>query len=119
VQGVEQMQADALDSALSTFSAIVRLKPDFAEGWNKRATIYFMLGQNEQSLKDCDEVLKRNPKHFGALAGAGQIHLQLGHPEQALEFFRRAVAINPNLQGPAEMIPMLEHYLRMERRNTT
>ena len=55
-RGLEQMQASALMDALATFSAIVRLRPDFAEGWNKRATIYFLLGRNEESLKDCDEV---------------------------------------------------------------
>src|SRR5882757_6537099 len=87
-RGVEQMQASALSEALATFTTIVRRKPEFAEGWNKRATIYFLLGRNEESLKDCDEVFKRNPKHFGALAGAGQIHLQRGDPERALDFFR-------------------------------
>ena len=118
-RGLEQMQAAALPDALATFSAIVKRKPAFAEGWNKRATILFMLGRNEESLKDCDEVLKRNRKHFGALAGAGQIHLQLGHPELALEFFRRAVDVNPNLEGPAEMIRVLEQWLREQRPNRT
>jgi tetratricopeptide (TPR) repeat protein len=111
-QGVEQMQSGSMTDALATFDLIVKRKPDFAEGWNKRATIYFLLGRNVESLKDCDEVFKRNPRHFGALAGAGQIHLQLGHAELALDFFRRAVAVNPNMEGPAEMIPMLEEMLR-------
>ena len=116
-RGLEQMQASALMDALATFSAIVRLRPDFAEGWNKRATIYFLLGRNEESLKDCDEVLKRSRKHFGALAGAGQIHLRLGNAELALKFFRRAAEVNPNLEGVAEMIPMLEQLLRDQRPN--
>ena len=118
-RGLEQMQAAALPDALATFSAVVKRKPAFAEGWNKRATILFLLGRNEESLKDCDEVLKRNRKHFGALAGAGQIHLQLGHPELALEFFRRAVDVNPNLEGPAELIRVLEQLLREQRPNRT
>jgi tetratricopeptide (TPR) repeat protein len=118
-RGVEQMQASDLDAALATFSEIVRRKPEFAEGWNKRATVYFLLGQNEKSLLDCDEVLKRNPNHFGALAGAGQIHLQMGNPELALKFFQRAVEVNPNLEGPAQAIPMLENFLSEKRRNTT
>ncbi len=111
-RGLEQMQAAALNDALETFSVIVRRKPGFAEGWNKRATVYFLLGRTDESLKDCAEVLKRNPKHFGALSGAGQIHLQLGHPDLALDFFRRALAVNPNLDGLAEMIPVLEQLLR-------
>jgi len=118
-RGLAQMRASELDGALATFSEIVQRKPDFSEGWNKRATIYFMLGENEKSLKDCDEVIKRNPHHFGALSGAGQIHLQLGNPRQALEFFRRAVEANPNLEGPARLIPELEEHLRDVDRNTT
>ena len=120
-RGLSQMQASAFDEALATFSDIVARKPGFAEGWNKRATIYFLIGENEKSLLDCDEVLKRNPNHFGALSGAGQIHLKLGNPERALEFFKRALKVNPNLEGLAQIVPMLEQHLR-ERgppRNTT
>ena len=113
------MQAAAFVDALATFNEVVRRKPTFAEGWNKRATIYFLLGENEKSLKDCEEVFKRNPNHFGALSGAGQIHLQLGNLRRALEFFRRAVEVNPNLDGPAQMIPMLVQQLRDDDRNRT
>lgn len=116
-RGVEQMQESALDDALTTFDEIVRRKPSFAEGWNKRATIYFLLGENEKSLRDCDEVLKRNPKHFGALSGAGQIHLQMGNMRRALDFLRRAVEVNPNLDGPAQMIPLIEQRLRDDDKN--
>lgn len=118
-RGVEQMQESALDDALTTFDEIVRRKPAFAEGWNKRATIYFLLGENEKSLRDCDEVLTRNPKHFGALSGAGQIHLQLGNLRRALDFLRRAVEVNPNLDGPAQMIPLIEQRLRDADKNRT
>ena len=118
-RGMEQMEATALEDALATFSTIVKRKPAFAEGWNKRATIHFLLGHFEESLKDCDEVFKRNPKHFGALSGAGQIHLQLGHPDLALDFFRRAVAVNPNLEGAAAMIPVLEELLRGQQPQRT
>jgi len=118
-QGIHQMQAANLDDALTTFNEIIRRKPSFAEGWNKRATILYMTGEHRQSLKDCDEVLKRNPKHFGALSGAGQIHLQLGHPELALDFFRRALAVNPNLEGAAAVIPVLEELLREQQPQRT
>ncbi len=118
-RGVEQMQASELVDALATFTTIVRRKPDFAEGWNKRATVLFLLGRNEESLKDCDEVFKRNPKHFGALAGAGQIHLLLGDPERALDYFRRALEVNPGMEGPAEIIPILEQLLSEPRPNRT
>jgi tetratricopeptide (TPR) repeat protein len=111
-RGVGQMQSAAFDDALATFNDIVARKPAFAEGWNKRATIYFLMGDNEKSLKDCDEVFKRNPNHFGALSGAGQIHLKLGNLELALQFFKRALKVNPNLEGLAQMVPMLEQHLR-------
>ena len=97
----------------------MKRKPAFAEGWNKRATIYFLLGRYDESLMDCDQVLKRNPKHFGALSGAGQIHLQLGNAERALDYFRRALAVNPNLQGAAEIVPVLEEILRGQSRQRT
>ena len=113
-RGTEQMQAADLEDALATFSTIVSKKPAFAEGWNKRATILFLLGRHEESLKDCDQVLKRNPRHFGALSGAGQIHLQLGHAELALDFLRRALAVNPNLEGAAQIVPVLEELLRQQ-----
>ena len=115
-RGLEQMQSSALGDALATFNEVVRRKPSFAEGWNKRATIYFLLGEHEKSLRDCEEVFKLNPN---ALAGAGQIHLQLGNVRSALEFFRRAVKVNPNLEGPAQMIPLLERYLQDDDRNRT
>jgi tetratricopeptide (TPR) repeat protein len=118
-RGVEQMESAAFDDALATFDEIVRRKPAFAEGWNKRATIYFLLGRFEASLHDCDEVFKRNPQHFGALAGAGQIYLRLGDARRALEFFRRAVDVNPNLEGPAQMIPLLEEQLQTDDRHRT
>lgn len=118
-RGLEQIQASALGDALATFNEVVRRKPAFAEGWNKRATIYFLLGENEKSLKDCEEVFKRNPNHFGALSGAGQIHLQSGDVRRALGFFRHAIEVNPNLEGPAQMIPLLEQHLRNDNRNKT
>lgn len=118
-RGLGQMQASALDEALATFSEVVRRKPDFAEGWNKRATIWFLLGENEKSLLDCEKVLERNPQHFGALSGAGQIHLQLGNPRRALEMFRRAVEVNPTLEGPAHLIPMIEQHLSEDDKDRT
>jgi tetratricopeptide (TPR) repeat protein len=118
-RGVSQMAAAALGDALVTFDEIVRRRPAFAEGWNKRATVYFLLGRYAESLKDVDEVLQRNRHHFGALSGAGQIHLQLGNERLALEFFQRALAVNPNLEGLDQLIPILKERVRKKSRNTT
>jgi len=96
-RGLEQMNASHGEQAVETFSEIIRRKPEFAEGWNKRATVYYLMGEYQKSLADCDEVMKRNPYHFGALSGYGMIYLQLDQPARALEYFEKALAVNPNL----------------------
>jgi tetratricopeptide (TPR) repeat protein len=107
-RGVTELGAERFAEAIATFTRVIELKPDFAEGWNKRATAYFLTGDYRRSLADCDEVIKRNPQHFGALSGYGQIYLQLDEPEKALEYFRRALEVNPNLEGVLTMIERLE-----------
>lgn len=106
-RGIAQMESSRLREAVGTFSEIIRRKPSFAEAWNKRATIYYLLGDYALSLKDCEQVLQRNPNHFGALSGTGQIHLQLGDIDQALVYFERALAVNPNLESAAAMVLLL------------
>src|SRR6267143_4630520 len=91
-KGVAEMGEQRFPEAIATFTRVIELKPGFAEGWNKRATAYFLAGEFRRSLKDCDEVIKRNPQHFGVLSGYGQIYLRLDQPEKALEYFRRVVA---------------------------
>ncbi len=116
--GVEQMNHGQAEAAIDTFTEIIRLKPDFAEGWNKRATVYFFIGEYDKSLRDCDEVIKRNPQHWGALSGYGQIYLHLDKPEQALAYFQRALAVNPNLQQIERMIEQLKQALIEKRKGT-
>jgi len=116
--GIEQMNRGDGPAAAETFTKAIQRKPDFAEAWNKRATVYFLMGEHEKSLKDCDEVMKRNPAHFGALAGYGQIYLQLDEPERALAYFRRALRVNPNLRGLQQVIPQLERLLTERRKGT-
>jgi len=116
--GIEQMSRGDGPAAVETFTKVIERKPDFAEAWNKRATVYFLMGEHEKSLKDCDEVMKRNPAHFGALAGYGQIYLRLDQPERALDYFRRALRVNPNLRGVSEMVPQLEQLLKERRKGT-
>jgi tetratricopeptide (TPR) repeat protein len=116
--GVEQMNHGQAQAAIGTFTEIIRLKPEFAEGWNKRATIYFLIGDYDSSLHDCDEVVKRNPQHWGALSGYGQIYVQLDKPEQALVYFQRALAVNPNLQQVEQTIEQLKKVLIEKRKGT-
>jgi len=117
-EGVAQMSGGRLHEAIETFTRIVERKPDFAEGWNKRATAYFLAGEYRRSLADCDQTIKRNPQHFGALSGCGQIYLQLDDPDKALEYLRRALAINPNLDGVESIVEKLESFIVRRRRRS-
>jgi tetratricopeptide (TPR) repeat protein len=95
--GARQLEARELRAAIVTYSEVVRRKPAFAEGWNKRATAYFLNEELTRSLADCDQVLKRNPYHFGALSGYGHIYFQQKRYEKAIEYWQRALGVNPNL----------------------
>ncbi len=111
-QGTEAMQAGRFGDAVAIFSAVIEKKPQFAEGWNRRATVHYLAGDYEKSIADCHEVLKRNPRHFGALSGMGQIHFQLEQWEKALEWYRRALEVNPNMLSVEMNIRLIEEKLR-------
>lgn len=114
-RGIRQMNEGLADDAVATFSRIITVKPDFAEAWNKRATLYFLMGQHRKSLADCDEVMRRNPYHFGALAGYFQIYVQLDDYERALRYGRRALEVNPNMDGVRSGVEALERMLGRKR----
>jgi len=118
LQGIDQMNTGQFQEGIATFGRVIELAPGFAEGWNKRATLYFLSGDLQRSLRDCDEVMKRNPNHFGALAGYGQIYMQLGDYEKALAYFKRALAINPNLEGVEFQVRVLERLLEERGKKT-
>jgi tetratricopeptide (TPR) repeat protein len=111
------MKGGDLHQAIATFSRIIELKPGFAEGWNKRATLYFLAGDYRKSLADCAQVIKRNPYHFGALAGYGQIYLRLEDYARALDYFRRALEVNPNMDSVKLNILLLEQLIEQRRKN--
>jgi len=118
-EGIEQMSAGELRQGIETFTHIIELKPDFAEGWNKRATLYFLAGDLRKSLADCDEVMKRNPYHFGALAGYALIYARLEYYDRALEYSRRALKVNPNLDEVRRNIDLIEHLIEQRRKQMT
>ena len=115
--GVEQMSQRQLEAAAETFSRIIQRRPEFAEGWNKRATVYFLLGDYRRSLADCDEVMARNPYHWGALSGYGMIYMQLDQPGRAIDYLEKALAVNPNLDQVAQTIEVLKTLLLQRRRD--
>ena len=107
-RGREAMAAGRNDEAIEHFTALIDHDPDFAEGWNARATAYFNAGLLGPSVADIAETLKRNPKHFGALSGLGAIYEQLDRKDRALQVYRAALAIHPHLAGVTEAIERLE-----------
>jgi tetratricopeptide (TPR) repeat protein len=109
--GIKQMEEGRMGQAVDTFTRVIERKPEFAEGWNKRATAYYLMGDFDQSLKDCDEVIARNPAHFGALSGYGLIYVAKGELEKALGFFARALEINPNMPGVQQSIELIQYRL--------
>jgi tetratricopeptide (TPR) repeat protein len=101
------VDAKQIDVALKLLDAVVKLKPDYLEGWNRRATIYYLQNDYTRSLQDIEQVLVREPRHFGALAGLGMIMQELGDEKRALEAFRKALAVNPHLEKVPEMVKSL------------
>ncbi|HEX9856872.1 MAG TPA: tetratricopeptide repeat protein, partial [Paracoccaceae bacterium] len=107
-RGRQAMQQGDTEAAIEHLTALTDHAPDFAEGWNARATAYFQAGKYGPSVADIRRTLVLNPRHFGALAGFGMILEELGRNEQALEVYRAAIAIHPQLQGVLEAIDRLE-----------
>jgi tetratricopeptide (TPR) repeat protein len=97
--GLAAMAGKRYDDALAAFTEIIEQKPDFAEGWNKRATLYYLLGDYQRSTEDVEKTLALEPRHFGALSGLGLIALALGEERQALEAFEAALLIHPHMTG--------------------
>ena len=116
--GVEQMQAGRRAEAIATFTEIIRRKPGFAEGWNKRATVHYLAGNLKASLADCDQVMKRNPHHFGALSGYGQIYFQLEDLDKAVAYWKRALDVNPNMPGVELNLRAAEALLARKRQRS-
>jgi tetratricopeptide (TPR) repeat protein len=106
--GVEAMNGSDYDAALAAFSRIVALKPDFAEGWNKRATALYLLGRFDDSIKDIGRVLALEPRHFGALSGLGLCNAELNQDQAALDAFSRALAVDPNMSSVRSNIEELK-----------
>ena len=101
------VDAKDLDLGIKLLSAVIEIKPDYVEAWNRRATLYYMKKDYEHSIADIEQVLKREPRHFGALSGLGMILQQLGDDKHALEVFRRALAIHPRLENIPDLVKKL------------
>ena len=101
------MDAKQMEVALKLLDAVIKLRPDYVEGWNRRATLYYLQNDYTHSLEDIEQVLVREPRHFGALAGLGMIMQDLGDEKRALDAFRKALAVNPHLDKVPELVKTL------------
>lgn len=110
-EGRTAMEQLEFEVALARFNAVIKRDPGFAEGWNKRATLYYVMGEYRASIADIREVLAREPRHFGALAGLGMNYEALGYDIAALNAWRRALKVNPHLQDARARIKVLENSL--------
>ena len=106
-KGSDLMSKGELEAAYKIFSTIINSTPDWAEGWNKRATVLYLMGKYKDSLNDIDEVLKRESRHFGALSGQGLVRTELKNYEKAIESYQAVQKIYPTIRAAKVMIPQL------------
>lgn len=111
-KGVDAMNKRQFDTALSAFDEIVRRAPGFAEGWNKRATVYFLRDELSESVEDIKRTLALEPRHFGAISGMGLIFLERGDETAALGAFESVLEINPHSPGARLRVEYLRAKLR-------
>ena len=97
--GIAGLNDADYDQAYQAFSRVVKLAPNFAEGWNKRATTLYLMGRFADSVQDIEKTLALEPRHFGALSGLGMCNEQLNKDKEALDAFRRALVVDPNMPG--------------------
>jgi tetratricopeptide (TPR) repeat protein len=107
-EGLRAMESQDWLGAVAAFSRVIEQAPAFAEGWNKRATARFLATHYATSIADCEEVLRLNPQHFGALAGQGLCHTALGQHRAAARCFRRALAVHPRLETVRQQLARAE-----------
>lgn len=114
-QGIEQMNTNSLNAALNSFDQLIEMAPNYAEAWNKRATIYYILKEYEASEADILETLQLEPKHFGAFSGLGLVYMAQGEFYLARNAFKSALEINPYMQGAIKNLEALEDYFESQK----
>ncbi len=111
-EGINEMSGRNYTEALAAFTKVVKTDPDFAEGWNKRATVYYLMGEYKASVRDIDRTLTLEPRHFGALSGLGLISLAVGNDRAALRAFEAALKVNPHLPAAQAHVEELRQRLQ-------
>ena len=112
VKGSVLMSKNELEAAYKIFSTIIVSAPDWAEGWNKRATVLYLMDRYQDSLNDINEVLKLESRHFGALSGQGLVQTKLKNYEKAIESYQAVQKIYPSIRAAKIMIPQLRKLIK-------
>ena len=110
-RGVEAMHASRLRDAAERFTELILAAPEFAEAWNKRATVYYLMDRYEDSVRDIERTLALEPRHFGAISGMGLIFLERGDEEGALGAFEKVLEIHPHARGARFQVERLRERL--------
>ena len=110
-QGIRAMEEHHFDEALQAFEAVIERDPEYAEGWNKRATVRYLIGSYAGSVRDIKKTLALEPRHFGALSGLGTIYLIIANDRGALDAFEAVLALNPHLEGVRRQVESLRNDL--------
>ena len=111
-RGILAMNTNRLDDAVERFTELIQAAPEFAEAWNKRATVYYLMERYEDSVRDIERTLALEPRHFGAISGMGLIFLQLGDEIGALDAFEKVLEIHPHARGARFHVERLRERLR-------
>ncbi len=111
---VELNSTGRLIEAIELATRLIEQAPWLAEGWNQRALALFGMGRHAESIHDCSQALELNPYHYGAATGLGQSYLKLNNRPKALECFRRALRLNPNLEGVRAHVLYLQRTLKRQ-----
>ena len=111
-KGSDLVNNQKLNEAIIIFSKVIDLDPDWAEAWNKRATVLYLIGEYQGSQNDINKVLQLEDRHFGALAGQGLVNIQLKNYEKAIMSYEKAKKIYPTMKSPDIMIKQLEELIR-------
>ena len=113
-EGSRLVQDQKLISAIDVFTEVIEMDSSWAEAWNKRATVFYMIGEFQKSQDDIDKVLELEKRHFGALAGQGLVNIQLKNYEKAILSYKKAQEIYPSMQSPKTMIKQIENLIKQE-----
>ncbi|TRC92440.1 hypothetical protein FJV76_21960 [Mesorhizobium sp. WSM4303] len=108
------MDDQKFDVALDFLDQVVTLQPKYAEGWNRRATVHYMMRNFGKSMSDIDQTLQLEPRHFGALCGLAQIMAATGHKQSALEAWQKVLAIYPMMRSAQDQVATLSEELAGE-----